>query len=300
MRYDLTDLAIFIDAVDAGSLTRAAKYNHVVLGAASARMRLLEERLGVTLLDRSRRGVTPTLAGEALLRHARVILADARRLDADLGEFAGGLRGRVRLLSNTNSLMEFLPRALGRFLARYPDISVTVEERLSHAIVFAIMEGEAEIGIIAGTAVVAGLETFPFAQDRLVLVVPHDSPLGGKPAAFLDLLDHPFVGLDETSAIQKFLDEIAEKGGRRLKLRMRLRGFDAVCLMVEAGAGLAIVPESAAIRCARTMAIRIVQITDPWSPRDLRLCVRDKKYLPALARLLLDELVQQTGTVGTR
>lgn len=290
MRYDLTDLAIFADAVDAGSLTHAAKRNHIVLGAASARMRLLEERLGVALLERSRRGVTPTLAGEALLRHAREILADARRLDADLGEFAGGLRGRVRLLSNTNALMEFLPQALGRFLARYPDISVVVEERLSPAIARAVAEGEAEIGIVAGTAGMAGLETFPFAQDRLVLVVPHDSPIDGMPVAFLDVLDQPFIGLDEASAIQVFLSEIAEKEGRRLKLRMKLRGFDAICLMVEAGAGLAIVPQSAALRCARTMAVRAVGIADAWSLRDLRLCVRNEKRLPMLAKLLLDAL----------
>ncbi len=292
MRYDLTDLAIFTDAVDAGSLTRAAARNHVVLGAASARMRLLEERLGVQLLKRDRRGVRPTSSGEALLGHAREILANARRLDADLGKFAGGLRGDVRLLSNTNALMEFLPRALGRFLARYPDISVTVEERLSRAIASAVIEGEADIGIIASTIDVAGLQTYPFAQDRLVLVVHKSSAIGNRSIAFKDVPDQPFIGLDESSAIQVFLNEIAEKAGRRIKLRMMLRSFDAVCLMVEAGAGLAIVPQSAAVRCARTMAVRVVQISDPWSLRDLRLCVRDEKRLPALAMLLLDALRQ--------
>lgn len=126
MRYDLVDLAIFVDAVDTGSLTRAAERNHVVLGAVSARVRLMEERLGAELLERSRRGVAPTAAGQALLHHARRILADVRRLDADLDEFTHGLRGRVRLLSNTNAATEFLPRALGQFLAQHPNISVLV------------------------------------------------------------------------------------------------------------------------------------------------------------------------------
>ncbi len=199
----------------------------------------------------------PTPAGEAFLRHARAILAEARVLDANIGEFAGGLRGRVRLLSNTNALTEFLPAALGRFLAAHPDVGVLVEERLSHAVARGLLDGEADLGIVAGTAELRGLDTFPFARDRLVLVVPrHAVPPGGAPVAFADVLDQPFVGLDEASAIQAFLAEAAAKAGRRLKLRMRLRSFEAVCLMVEAGAGLAVVPRSAALRYAATMAVR--------------------------------------------
>ena len=178
MRFDLVDLSLFVASVESGSLTRGAGRSGLALAAASARIRLMEERLKVRLLERSRRGVTVTPAGDAMLGHARVVLAAVEALEADVSEFAGGMKGRVRLLSNTTALAEFLPRALGPFLAAHPDISVGVEERLSHEIVRAVVAGEADIGIVAGSADMAGLETFPFARDRLVLVVSVSSALG--------------------------------------------------------------------------------------------------------------------------
>lgn len=292
MRFDFTDLSLFVSAVETGSLTRGAERVGLALAAASARIRLMEERLHVRLLDRSSRGVRPTPAGETLLRHARILLADVQVLDAEIADFAGGLRGRVRLLSNTNALAEFLPRALGRFLALHADISVAVEERLSHEIVRAVGAGEAEIGIIAGTTEVAELQSFPFARDRLVLVVPVASSIVTEALPLADVLDHPFVGIQEASAIQTYVGGIAARAGRRLRLRMQLLSFDGVCRMVEEGAGLAIVPESAALRYASTMAIRIVQLSDDWALRDLRLCVLDKARLTPIGRLLLDHLCQ--------
>lgn len=290
MKFDLIDLSLFVAAVDTGSLTRGAERCSLALAAASARIRLMEKRLKVRLLERSRRGVSPTPVGEAMLTHARAVLLEVEALEADVAEFAGGMKGRVRLLSNTNALAEFLPQGLGSFLAKHPDISVTVEERLSHEIVRAIAASEADIGIVAGTTNVAGLESFPFAHDRLVLVVPKRSAIGPNDVPFETVLVEAFVGLHETSAIQTFLAGHAARAGRPIRLRMQLLSFDAVCRMVESGAGIAVVPESSALRASRSMAVKIVHLTDSWAQRDLRLCVRDETRLPAVASQLLDHL----------
>ena len=77
----------------------------------------MEEALGAALLVRGRQGVTPTQAGRTLLQHARAILRQAERLREDLGAYAGGLAGQIRVLSNTNALTEFLPEALSSFLS---------------------------------------------------------------------------------------------------------------------------------------------------------------------------------------
>ncbi len=299
MRFDLIDLALYVNVVEAGSITAGAARSSIALAAASTRIRLLEERLGTILLERSRKGVQATPAGQTLLRHARAILAQASRLEGDMGEFAGGLRGTVRLLSNTNALAEFLPRALGTFLVRHPEISVDLREKLSLEIVQAIVAEEADIGIVAGTVDIAGLHSYPFHTDRLVLVVPAGHPLpSDEPASFPTLLDAGFVGLQEASAIQSFLADLAARAGRRLKLRMKLSSFEGVCQMVETGAGLAIVPETAARRCTRTMDIRIVPLAEAWAIRDLRLCVRDPAALPSHARILLDHLRQGGANAG--
>lgn len=291
MKFDLVDLSLFVAAVETGSLTKGAERSSLALAAASARIRLMEMRLKVKLLDRSRRGVAPTSAGAAMLQHARNVLHDAAMLEADVAEFAGGLKGKVRLMSNTNALAEFLPQALGAFLAANPDISVSVEERLSHHIVQAVASGEAAIGIVAGTTDMGGLEHFPFARDRLVLVVPDGWRREVTEIEFKDTLDEPFIGLQETSAIQTFIAEHASHAGRILQVRMQLLGFEQVCKMVESRAGIAVVPESSALRAAHTMSIRIVLLSDSWSQRDLRICVKDKGRLTPVSSQLFEHLL---------
>ncbi len=291
MQFDLTDLSLFRHVVEAGSITHGAERAHLALAAASTRIRNMEKSLGAPLLLRNRQGVVPTPAGRTLLQHARAMLAQAERLREDLGTFTGGLAGQIRILSNTNALTEFLPEALSAFLAEHPQVSIDLEERLSDEIVGLIAEGVGDLGIVAGTVDTGRLETYPFRSDRFVLVAPKGHPLAAKGGiAFAEVLEHDFVGLDRASALQRFLADKAGRIGRPLRLRVQLRSFDAVCRMVEAGVGLGIVPETTAQRAARTMAIAVVDLEDPWAARDLTLCIRALKDLPSSARQLVEHL----------
>jgi DNA-binding transcriptional LysR family regulator len=294
MRFDLADLSLFRHVVDAGSITHGAARAHLALAAASTRIHNMEETLGVPLLTRGRAGVTPTQAGRTLLQHARAILRQAERLHEDLGAYGGGLAGQIRLLSNTNALTEFLPEALSSFLAAHPNVSVDLEERLSDEIVGMIAEGVADLGIVAGTVDARTLETYPFRRDRFVLVVARDHPLGKRAKiSFEDVLDRDFVGLDRASALQRFLASKAVRIGRPLRLRVQLRSFDAVCRLVECRVGVGIVPQTTAQRVAKTMAIAIVPLTDPWAVRELTICIRSMKELPLFARQLVEHLRAQ-------
>src|SRR5438128_7170089 len=206
MRFDLADLSLFRHVVEAGSITHGAERAHLALAAASTRIRNMEEALGAALLVRSRQGVAPTQAGRTLLQHARAILRQAERLHEDLGAYAGGLAGQIRVFSNTNALTEFLPEALSSFLSAHPHVSVDLEERLSDEIVGLIAEGVGDIGIVAGTVEAGTLTTYPFRSDRFVLVVGRDHPLAKRSKIdFSEVLDQDFVGLDRASAIQRFL-----------------------------------------------------------------------------------------------
>ena len=291
MRFDLTDLSLFRHVVEAGSITHGAERAHLALAAASTRIRNMEGALGASLLVRGRGGVTPTQAGRTLLQHARTILAQSERLREDLGAYAGGLAGQVRVLSNTNALTEFLPETLSAFLATHPQVSVDLEERLSDEIVGLIAEGVADIGIVAGTVDAGRLTTYPYRTDRFVLVVARDHPLARRSRiGFSEVLDHDFVGLDRASALQRFLADKASRIGRAIRLRIQLRSFDGVCRLVERNVGVGIVPETTARWAAQTMAIKALELTDPWALRDLTICVRDYKALPPYARQLVDHM----------
>ena len=292
MRFDLTDLRLFLHVAEAASITHGADRAGLALASASARIRGMEEALGVALLERGRRGVRPTPAGRALLRHARLVLRQIEHMRGELGEYARGLRGRVRLLSNTAALSEFLPEALAAWLAAHPNVDIDLEERLSDEIVPAVAEGLADAGIVADAVDLAGLEIFPFRIDQLVLVTPRDHPLVSerRSIAFAEILDREFVGLAPGSALQDYLGRHAARAGHPLKLRVRLGGFDAICRLVEQGVGLGIVPEAAARRCRRSMAIRAVPLSDPWARRQLTICVRRLDDLPPHARQLIEHL----------
>jgi DNA-binding transcriptional LysR family regulator len=298
MRFDLPDLRLFLHVVDAGSITHGAARAHLALAAASTRIRNMEAALGTALLHRERQGVQPTPAGRTLLHHARVLLQQAERMHSELAQYSEGIKGQVRLLSNTNALTEFLPEPLSDFLATHPQVNIDLEERLSDEIVAAVADGTADVGIVAATVEVAGLETLPFRTDRFVLVVSLKHALAMiERIAFAEVLDFDFIGLDRSSALQRFLSEKAERIGRRLKLRVQLRSFDAVCRFVECNVGIGVVPATTAERHVRTMSICPIELTDEWAVRNLTICIRRGADLPIYARDLVRHLAAPTSSV---
>jgi len=293
MRFDLTDLKLFVHVVEAGSITHGAARMHLAIAAASTRIRNMEAILSTPLLHREHQGVQPTEAGRTLLHHARVMLQQAERMRGDLAQYAEGIKGQIRVLSNTNALTEFLPELLSDFLASHPQVNIDLEERLSDEIVVAVADGTADLGIVASTVAVTGLEVLPFRVDRFVLAVAASHPLSAiERISFAEVLDFDFVGLDRTSALQRFLSEKAERIGRRLRLRVQLRSFDAVCRLVECNVGIGIVPATTAERHSKTMSIHRIELSDDWAVRKLTICVRRQADLPLYARQLVRHLAQ--------
>ena len=298
MRFDLTDLKLFLHVVEAGSITAGADRMHLAVAAASTRIRNMELELGTPLLNRDRQGVQPTPAGRTLLHHARLLLQQAERMRGELSEYADGLKGHIRLLSNTNALTEFLPELLSNFLASHAHVNIDLEERLSDEIVAAVADGKADIGIVAGTEDVTGLEVLPFRVDRFVLVTSPSHALAKSTSlAFSDVLDYDFVGLDRSSSLQRFLSEKADRIGKRLKLRVQLRSFDAVCRLVDCNVGIGVVPETTAERNSRTMTLHRIQLTDEWALRNLTICVRKISDLPIYAQELVRHLTANAQTI---
>jgi molybdate transport repressor ModE-like protein len=298
MRFDLTDLKLFVHIADSGSITAGAQRVHLSLPSASARVRAMEQALAVPLLERGRRGVQPSAAGRALLHHARVIARQVDDMHAELAEFSSGLKGQIRLLCNTSAMTEFLPDALAAFLACHPQLSIDLEERLSGDIVDAVTDGAADIGLITDAVDSAALQTFVLRDDPLVLVMARTHALARRLKArrrvgFGEALEHDFIGLAGDSALQRYVAAQAARLGRTMRCKVRLRSFEAVCRLVASGAGVAIVP-AAALRAEH--ALRVVKLSDAWAERKLLICVRELAALPTYARELVAAL--KTGVRG--
>jgi DNA-binding transcriptional LysR family regulator len=288
MRFDLTDLRLFLNVYEAGTITGGAEASHMTLASASERIRAMEDTLGVPLLVRERRGVQLTAAGRALARNALRVLHEVEHLQGEMADYGSGLKGHIRLLCNTSALSEHLPAVLGRFLADQPGITVDLDEQRSDDIVDALRTGLCDIGVVSDVAEVTGLQAYPLRPDPLVLVVPHDHALAGREQLCLvEVADLPFIGLPAGSALQEHIDHYARRLGKRLHYRMRLAGFESICRLVGQGIGVAIVPRPVAMRWARGARIGRIALGDTWAKRGLLLCVRRVEDLPSHVQKLV-------------
>jgi len=290
-RFDLSDLRLFLHIIESGSITAGATRANLALASASARIRNMEDTLGTALLERGRRGVQSTDAGRALAHHARMMTQQMEQLRDELGQYAQGLKGHIRLLCNTSAMSEFLPEALARFLAAHPRTDIELEEKLSYEVVQAVVDGVADIGIIADSADSGPLQTVEFRQDHLVAVLPRRHALARrKSLALAELLEEDFIGLSGDSALQRHLSGHAARAGKRLQYRVRLRSFDGICRMVAQQVGVAVIPEIAARAAAARLEIRPVALSDAWARRRLLICVRALDGLPGPTRELVQAL----------
>ncbi len=228
MQFDLTDLRLFVLTAEEGALSRAAAARHLSLAAASARIKALEQQAGMPLLYREARGMRTTPAGEAFLHHARGVLRQTEQLRADLQEYNGGLRGHVRVFANTTAVTDFMPEILPAFLAAHPRVNVELQEKPNAEIPRGVLDGRADIGIVAGQVDTLGLTAIHFSTDRLALVVPRGHRFARRRRmAFTETLDEPMVGMHPASTLQTFLAQVTEQLGQPQKLRVQLSSFDA-------------------------------------------------------------------------
>lgn len=293
MRFDLTDMRLFLTVVEHGSLTKGAESMHLSLASVSERISGMESSLGARLLERNRRGVTTTAAGDALVRHARLILDQVEQMRGDLRSYGTGLKGRIRLLSNTAGLAAFLPHRLGRFLVAHPDLSIDLNEWPSSEIAVALAEGRADLGVVADIADLAALQTRVIAQDQLVVVAGETHRIRSQESVtFADVAAEPFVGLAD-AALEAHLAERAARLGRQIHYRIQLRRIEHVATLVASGVGIAILSEATAKELSH-LGLVIVPLQDPWALRQLHLCARDFSALPPHAALLAQQLMGST------
>lgn len=294
-RFDLVTLRLFVAVLDAGSLTAGADRFGISLAAASKRIAELEQHCGMALLQRSPRGVTATAQGQTLHRHAIELVARLEQLALAVDDFHTGTAGHLRLWANPSSLGGFLPGLLAAYAARHPEVKIDLEDALSEDAVRAVSAGVAELAVIGENTPIEGLQTLVVDVDELVLIVPAGHALGQGGGAGLRLsvaleraLDHDLVTLARTASLTRKVIAGAEAAGRTLRIRVQVRSFDAMCRMVAAGLGLAILPSAGAGLYAQALGLQVLRLEGLDVRRRLLLAMRDRARLSAAARALVE------------
>ncbi len=291
MHIDPLSLKLFVAIVEEGTIAAAAEREHIAASAVSKRISELEAFFNTALLRRTNKGVIPTDAGITLLQLARGVLHDLNNLVLQISEYSSGVRGHVRLCANISSINQFLPSEIRSFIEAHPQIHIHLEESVSEASMQAVAEGAADIGIIAANTYRQDLEYLPYHSDELVVITPRNHPLAkNKSVFFKDTLDFDYVGLSARTSLHNQIMRAAEAINRTPKLRIQVGGFDALCLMVEAGLGIGIVPKGAAKPYFKGLRLHQITLEETWAKRELKICVRSVNGLPAAAKLFVTHL----------
>ncbi|MCW5656057.1 MAG: LysR family transcriptional regulator [Burkholderiaceae bacterium] len=298
---DPVTLRLFVAVCEERNIARAAAREAIVASAVSKRIAALEQSIGSALLVRGRRGIAPTAAGEALLRRAHELLGSMERVHAELSEFAGGAHGSVRVVASLSVLAEALPEDISSFLARYPSVRVSLDERISPEVLRSVREGAADLGVLWDAADLAGLRTWPYRTDHLCVAVhPAHRFAGRKRLRFAETFAEASIGLAPVGSVDAVLRRQAARLGHVLTHRIQVSGLDAACRIVRAGLGIAVLPREAAAPYASAAELAMVPLAEPWALRRFVICSRPGDALSATARLLVDHLRQQAAPLPRR
>jgi len=325
-RFDLVTLRLFVAAVHQGSLTAGAVQLGVSLAAASKRIAELEHHVGTPLLERSKRGVCPTPAGQTLLPHALEMVARLAQLALAMGDVRSGTAGHLRLWANTSAFGGFLPELLAAFSSAHPRVVLDLEDAISEDAVRGVARGAAELAVIGENTPTEGLHTEVCHIDELVLLLPPGHPLvpsgnplvpsgnrqvpsanalpSGKPLGpagsplvpapqrgaveLADLLAYDLVAFSRPTSLTRQLAAAAEALQRPLRIRAQVRSFDAMSRMVAAGLGLAVLPRMGALPYARALGLVVAPLRGMRTERCLLWAMRDRARLSEPARALIE------------
>ncbi|CAB3779905.1 LysR family transcriptional regulator [Pararobbsia alpina] len=291
MHLDPVSLKLFISVIEESTIAGASEREHIAAAAVSKRISELEATLNTTLIVRTNKGIQPTTAGVALSAMARRALRELEDVAVQMQDYSSGMRGVIRVFANISVLTQFLPQDIKSFLGEYPEVQLHLEEKTTPVILKSVYENSADVGICSGNIVDSGVQSFPYRQDTLALIVPSDHPLTKMPdARFADALDYDFIGLHTGSAINRIVSSAADNLKRNVRVKVQVTGFDTLCFMVNAGLGIGVLPVDIAKRYSQMFDVRILDIDEPWACRQLQICVRSLDGLSMAARSFVNHL----------
>lgn len=236
----------FVAVADAGSFTRAADDLHVSQSGVSAQVRQLERALGVDLFDRSARRIRLTPAGDSLLREARLLLASADTLRERADEFAGAVRGTVRLGMVAGLTWPAVFDALAELHGRYPGLDVQLSEGSSAQLADDLDGGALDLAILTlPDDAPAGLRAVDLVRERLVAVLAPDDALAARRAVRgRDLLGRDLVALARGTGARLAADRYLGSAGIDATPRWEVSTPTVARLLIARGLGIGLLTTS--------------------------------------------------------
>ncbi len=285
----LESLKMFCDVVETGSFSRAAQLNHVTQSAVSQQIRSLETRYEQKLLSRSARQVTPTPAGERLFRGCKEILSRFSEVEQEIREQAKEVAGTTSVSSIYSVGLHELQSIQRTLLKTHPKVNMRLNYRRSDQVYDDVILGAAEIGIVAYPQPRAGVDVFPWRNDKLAVVCTPTHPLAQKAKVSLTALSGlPFIAFDREAPTRKAIDKLFRDKHLELNPVMEIDNVETIKRAVELGIGITVLPIATVAHEVNLGSLVAKPFADGTFTRPIGLLVRKGKYLDRASQAVLD------------
>lgn len=281
----------FLTVVEEGSISRAAEKLNIVQPALSRQLRSMEDTLGIKLLERHGRGVSPTPTGRLMVGYARSMLQMAAEAEAALSVAEGEITGHVSI-----ALLPIVERAIaGSVLAKYhehyPQVTLAIRSGYSGHIEEWLRQGEVDLALLYSPRPGKDLSLSPLLTEKLYLIGPPTGSFSeSEPLPLAQLAELPFVLPSREHGLRKRLEEILRREGVSLNVVMEVDGMHSQVDLVMRGVGHAILPLVAVAEEVKDGRLTGTPIIDPEIHQELVVATSVNRPLTPAAKQLIELL----------
>jgi DNA-binding transcriptional LysR family regulator len=292
---DLRQLKFFAEIARFSNFTRAAEELHVAQPAVSTSIRKLEEELELILFNRQDRKVSLTAEGEILLGHARRILGDLKAAGQEMADLRGLGKGEVRVGVPPMMSAYFFPAIICAFAKRYPYLHLAVSGEGAASIQKMIIQGELDMGVIAGGHIPDNLEVRHILREEVVVCVPPDHPFTARSAVSLEeFARQPLIMFKEGYYQREMLFEEMKESGMTPEVVFETNLYTMVKSLVKKGLGISTLLRMVVVDDTELRAVSF----DPPLHLDLMLAWKKGAYLSRANQAFVDFLMEQIRGYG--
>lgn len=288
---------MFCDLADLKNLSRTAEKHGVSQSAVSQQLAQLEMAHKCQLVDRKKRPLKLTAAGELFYQAAKDILDRYNRLNSELATL-GKSTARINIAAIFSIGMHTLQPYVKRFMARYPKINLNIEYADADEIYERVLRGDIDIGVVAVPRKDRNIDVHPLEDEPLVLVCSPENPLANKPLAdrlgidIYELNGVPFIAFEEGVPSRTLIDDILKQYNVTVRTVMEFDNIETIKRAVEIDAGASILPETTIQAELANSTLKAIPFSNEKFSRPTGLIVRKNKMLTQAGRYLI-ELLQK-------
>ncbi|HZK18689.1 MAG TPA: selenium metabolism-associated LysR family transcriptional regulator [Clostridia bacterium] len=285
-------LKTLVKVVELKGVSKAAQVLNLTQPAVSKQIGILESYYETEILDRSRRRFTLTEGGKVIHQHALAILSEQRDAFEALNELSTVIKGDLFITASTIPGHYIIPRMIGPFIMKYPQIRVTIEITDSGKVLKLLYDDKIHLGAVGHEVKNRRVSSKMLASDQLVLITPPEHPLAKKGCVNAgDLLEYNLVWREPESGTRRVIEEKLNKAGidlGDLKIAAELGSNESVVTAVQAGLGISIVSMWAVREKEQAGKLRCLLLKDVPLKRNLFLVHLKNRKLTRAAKAFLD------------